>query len=95
MFRAKGIKNGKRTEVTVEKFRGFWEFRFNGEDDLKLEEEILDKMQVARPFAGMRIPENEEQRIASVLEGYFFDRAPEEIEVPFELEEIPDDGGVF
>lgn len=95
MIKAKGTKNGKGVELVADKKHGEWYFTFNGQTDADLEEELLEKMQEAHPFAGMRYPENEEQRLASVVEGFFFDVSPDSMYVSFELEETPDEEGVY
>lgn len=95
MIKAKGIKNGKRIELEANKKRGEWYFTFNGQFDAVLEEELLEKMSEAHPFAGMRYPENEEQRLASVVEGFFFDVSPDSVYVSFDLEKTPDEEGVY
>ena len=87
MIYAKGTKNGQPLELTAEKKRGEWYFYFNGKLDAKLESELLQKMETPHPFGGMRAPKNEEERLAAVLEGYFFDRAPDEVVLPFSLPE--------
>ena len=70
-------------------------FLFNGEKDGGYETDILYELSQDRPIGGTYYPETEKLKIVAVLEGRFFDRHPETLEIYGDIEQIPHEEGVI
>lgn len=88
---ATGIYNGKPlTVVCDDSGENGFQYRFNGQEDRELENDLIAEAEAGHAIGGTYYPETFPLKLVTALSEWFFDRPPQgTITVDGDLEEIP------